>query len=68
MYDHKVFKYYENPRELLNGIKDNEHIVAYRFKQMHKGPGKVKLEILHGEQEKLACLLENLSLKNFFPS
>ncbi|AEE31532.1 ubiquitin-specific protease 11 [Arabidopsis thaliana] len=52
VYDHKVFKYYENPRELLNGIKDNEHIVAYRFKQMHKGPGKVKLEILHGEQEK----------------
>ncbi|KAG7599055.1 Peptidase C19 ubiquitin carboxyl-terminal hydrolase [Arabidopsis suecica] len=52
VYDHKVFKYFENPLELLNGIKDNERIVAYRFNQMHKGPEKVKLEILHGEQEK----------------
>lgn len=56
VYDHKVFKYFENPLELLNAIKDNERIVAYRFNQMHKGLGKVKLEILHGEQEKLACL------------
>ncbi|KAL1213003.1 putative ubiquitin carboxyl-terminal hydrolase 11 [Cardamine amara subsp. amara] len=52
IYDRKIFKYFENPLDLLNAIKDNEHIVAYRFNQMHKGPGKVKLEILHGEQEK----------------
>lgn len=64
VYDHKIFRYLENPLESLSSIKDNEHIVAYRFNHMHKGPGKAKLEILHGELEKSVCLLFNLSFKN----
>lgn len=52
IYDHKVFRYFENPLESLNLIKDDEHIVAYRMKQMQKGSGKAKLEILHGGQER----------------
>ncbi|ESQ33499.1 hypothetical protein EUTSA_v10006750mg [Eutrema salsugineum] len=52
VYDHKVFKYFEHPLQSLSAIKDNDHIVAYRFNQMHRGPGKAKLEILHGEQKK----------------
>ncbi|KAG2270226.1 hypothetical protein Bca52824_064781 [Brassica carinata] len=43
------------------GLKDDESLlfadttivfVAYRFNQMHRGPGKAKLEILHWEQKK----------------
>ncbi|EOA37360.1 hypothetical protein CARUB_v10011117mg, partial [Capsella rubella] len=56
VFEHKVFKYFENPMELLSKIKGNNQIVAYRFNQIHKGPGQVKLEIIHGEQEKLASL------------
>ncbi|XP_048594978.1 putative ubiquitin carboxyl-terminal hydrolase 11 isoform X1 [Brassica napus] len=52
VFSHKVFKYLDNPLESLNEIKDNDRIVAYRFNQMHRGPGKAKLEILHWEQKK----------------
>lgn len=52
VYDHKIFRYFENPLESLSGIKDDEHIVAYRLNQMPKGSGKAKLEILHGGQER----------------
>ncbi|XP_010542043.1 PREDICTED: ubiquitin carboxyl-terminal hydrolase 9-like isoform X2 [Tarenaya hassleriana] len=52
VYDHKIFRYFENPLESLSVIKDDEHIVAYRFNQTQKGLGKAKLEILHGRQER----------------
>ncbi|CAH2035036.1 unnamed protein product [Thlaspi arvense] len=52
VYDHKIFKYFETPLESLTMIKDNDRVVAYRFNQMQRGPGKAKLEILHGEQRK----------------
>lgn len=51
VYAHKVFKYLETPLLSLSGIRDNDCIVAYRFNQMHRGPGKAKLEILHWEQK-----------------
>lgn len=52
VYDHKIFRYFENPLESLSVIKDDEHIVAYRLNQRQKGSGKAKLEILHGGQER----------------
>ncbi|AEE82901.1 ubiquitin-specific protease 10 [Arabidopsis thaliana] len=52
VYDHKIFKYFENPLDSLSSIKDDEHIVAYRLNQMPKGSGKAKLEILHGGQKR----------------
>ncbi|XP_010455453.1 PREDICTED: ubiquitin carboxyl-terminal hydrolase 10 [Camelina sativa] len=52
VYDHKIFRYFENPLESLSVIKDDEHIVAYRLNQMPKGSGKAKLEILHGGQDR----------------
>lgn len=52
MYDHKIFRYFENPVESLNLIKDEDRIVAYRLNKMQKGTGKAKLEILHGGQER----------------
>lgn len=63
VYDHKIFRYFETPLESLNVIKDDEHIVAYRFNQMQKGSGKAKLEILHGGQERWAWF--DLLLKNY---
>ncbi|CAH8337343.1 unnamed protein product [Eruca vesicaria subsp. sativa] len=51
VYAHKVFKYLESPLQYLSELRDNDRIVAYRFNQMHKGPGKAKLEILHWEQK-----------------
>lgn len=44
VYEHKIYRYLENPVELLSSIKDDEHIVAYRMK---KGAQKTKLEIIH---------------------
>ncbi|KAG7552658.1 Peptidase C19 ubiquitin carboxyl-terminal hydrolase [Arabidopsis thaliana x Arabidopsis arenosa] len=52
VYDHKIFRYFENPLDSLSAIKDDEHIVAYRLNQMPKGSGKAKLEILHGGLER----------------
>ncbi|CAN7045230.1 unnamed protein product [Brassica oleracea var. botrytis] len=52
VFSHKVFKYLDKPLEPLSEIKDNDRVVAYRFNQMHRGPGKAKLEILHWEQKK----------------
>ncbi|KAL0696074.1 hypothetical protein Bca4012_063254 [Brassica carinata] len=51
VFSHKVFKYLDSPLEPLSEIKDNDRIVAYRFNQMHRRPGKAKLEILHREQK-----------------
>ncbi|KAK7278307.1 hypothetical protein RJT34_23333 [Clitoria ternatea] len=44
VYEHKIYRYLENPLEPLNSIKDDEHIVAYRVKS---GARKMKLEIMH---------------------
>ncbi|CAJ1976341.1 unnamed protein product [Sphenostylis stenocarpa] len=44
VYEHKIYRYLENPLESLNSIKDDEHIVAYRIKS---GARKTKLEIMH---------------------
>lgn len=44
VYEHKIYRYLENPLESLNSIKDDEHIVAYRIKN---GARKTKLEIMH---------------------
>lgn len=51
VYAHKVYKYLETPLLSLSEIRDNDRIVAYRFNQMHRGPGKAKLEILHSDQK-----------------
>ncbi|KAJ0232840.1 putative ubiquitin carboxyl-terminal hydrolase 11 [Hirschfeldia incana] len=56
VFAHKVFKYLDNPLEPLSDIKDNDRIVAYRFNQMHRGPGKARLEILHWEQKKFSII------------
>ncbi|KAK3228187.1 hypothetical protein Dsin_008049 [Dipteronia sinensis] len=45
VYNHQIFKFFENPAEVLNSIKDDEHIVAYRFDR--KEAGKKKLEIVN---------------------
>ncbi|KAG4997667.1 hypothetical protein JHK85_029106 [Glycine max] len=44
VYEHKIYRYLENPMEPLNSIKDDEHIVAYRIKS---GARKTKVEIMH---------------------
>jgi hypothetical protein len=44
VYEHKIYRYLDNPLESLTSIKDEEHIVAYRLKS---GARKTKLEILH---------------------
>ncbi|KAG8658980.1 ubiquitin carboxyl-terminal hydrolase 9 isoform X2 [Manihot esculenta] len=62
VYDHRIYRLFENPFESLTCIKDEEHIVAYRFSQ--EGTGKKKLEIVH--QEKSAPdLLKGGGWKNF---
>ncbi|KAL5766085.1 hypothetical protein ACOSP7_016702 [Xanthoceras sorbifolium] len=52
VYNHQIFKFFDNPVELLNSIKDDEHIVAYRFDR--KEAGKIKLEIVNEWPEKSA--------------
>ncbi|KAJ8626189.1 hypothetical protein MRB53_019496 [Persea americana] len=48
IYNHKIYRYLENPVEALSGIKDDEHIVAYILPKRHeKFP---RLEILHRKE------------------
>ncbi|KAK9275736.1 hypothetical protein L1049_023004 [Liquidambar formosana] len=56
VYEHRIYRYLENPLEPLSSIKDDEHIVAYRLPK--KGAGSTRLEILHRCQEK--CTLDSL--------
>lgn len=49
VYEHKIYRYLENPLESLTSIKDDEHIVAYRLKS---GARKTKLEIMHRWMDK----------------
>ncbi|XP_077248420.1 ubiquitin carboxyl-terminal hydrolase 10-like [Tasmannia lanceolata] len=49
VYDHRIYRYLENPSESLSGIKDDDHIVAYRLPANHlKLP---RLEIIHRKKE-----------------
>lgn len=50
VYDHRVFRYFENPTEILNSVKDDEHIVAYRLPK--RGAQLTRLEISHRYREK----------------
>jgi hypothetical protein len=45
VYDHKIFRYLENPIESLISIKDEDLIVAYRLPAGHNK--LVRLEIVH---------------------
>ncbi|XP_054823916.1 ubiquitin carboxyl-terminal hydrolase 10-like isoform X2 [Prosopis cineraria] len=54
VYQHKIYRYLENPLEPLSSIKDDEHIVAYRLK---KGAQKTKLEIIHRYLDR--CSMDN---------
>ncbi|XP_009622829.1 ubiquitin carboxyl-terminal hydrolase 9 [Nicotiana tomentosiformis] len=55
VYEHRIFRYFENPTDMLNSIKDDEHIVAYRL------PKNValltRLEISHRYQDK--CIIDS---------
>ncbi|CAI9100997.1 OLC1v1038211C1 [Oldenlandia corymbosa var. corymbosa] len=51
VYMHKIYKYYEDPLELLTEIKDNDYIVAYRLSK--SGPDMTRLTIVHREEEKV---------------
>ncbi|XP_031094447.1 ubiquitin carboxyl-terminal hydrolase 9-like isoform X1 [Ipomoea triloba] len=44
-YDHRIFRYFDNPSESLSSIKDDEHIVAYRLPK--RAAKLTKLEICH---------------------
>ncbi|XP_022722128.1 ubiquitin carboxyl-terminal hydrolase 9-like isoform X2 [Durio zibethinus] len=50
VYGNKIYRFLESPLEPLISIKDDERIVAFRFKK--KGMGKTKLVIFHRWQEK----------------
>ncbi|XP_022735791.1 ubiquitin carboxyl-terminal hydrolase 9-like [Durio zibethinus] len=50
VYENKIYRYLEIPLEPLISIKDDEHIVAFRFQK--KRMGKTKLVIFHRWQEK----------------
>ncbi|CAN1254804.1 Ubiquitin carboxyl-terminal hydrolase 10 [Linum perenne] len=47
VYEHKIYRFLENPSQLLTSIKDEDHLVAYRMSE--KGARKKKLEIIHRE-------------------
>ncbi|KAG8374513.1 hypothetical protein BUALT_Bualt10G0002800 [Buddleja alternifolia] len=49
VYEHRVYRYLENPSEHLATIKDDEHIVAYRLPK--KEVNLTRLEICHRYQE-----------------
>lgn len=50
VYEHKIYRYLENPLEPLASIKDDEHIVGYRLPK--RLSGLTRLEIIHRCQEK----------------
>ncbi|XP_062074713.1 ubiquitin carboxyl-terminal hydrolase 10-like isoform X2 [Humulus lupulus] len=50
VYEHKIFRYLENPSELLAPIKDDDHIVAYRLSK--NVVGRSRVEIIHRPHEK----------------
>ncbi|KAK8518374.1 hypothetical protein V6N13_027851 [Hibiscus sabdariffa] len=50
VYENKIYRYLEVPLEPLVSIKDDEHIVAFRYQK--KGMEKTKLVIFHRWQDK----------------
>ncbi|CAN0840798.1 Ubiquitin carboxyl-terminal hydrolase 10 [Linum grandiflorum] len=48
VYEHKIYRFFENPSQLLTSIKDHDHLVAYRL-SVHWGTKK-KLEVIHRER------------------
>ncbi|KAE8710711.1 Ubiquitin carboxyl-terminal hydrolase 9 [Hibiscus syriacus] len=52
VFENKIYRYLEMPLEPLISIKDDEHIVAFRYPK--KGMGKTKLVIFHRCPEKSA--------------
>ncbi|KAJ7952218.1 Ubiquitin carboxyl-terminal hydrolase [Quillaja saponaria] len=57
VYEHQIYRYLDIPLQPLTSIKDDEHIVAYRFK---KGAQKTKLEVVHRWLEK--CGPDNMKI------
>ncbi|KAK4421450.1 Ubiquitin carboxyl-terminal hydrolase 10 [Sesamum alatum] len=49
VYEHRIYRYLENPSEPLATIKDDEHIVAYRL--LKREAASTRLEICHRYQE-----------------
>lgn len=49
VYEHRIYRYLENPSEVLGTIKDDEHIVAYRLPK--NGAELTRLEITHRNGE-----------------
>lgn len=49
VYEHRIYRYMENPSEPLATIKDDEHIVAYRLPR--READLTKLEICHRYQD-----------------
>lgn len=49
VYEHRVYRYLENPSEHLATIKDDEHIVAYRLPR--READLTRLEIWHRYQD-----------------
>ncbi|CAI0408919.1 unnamed protein product [Linum tenue] len=62
VYKHEIYRFFENPSLLLTSIKDEEHLVAYRFPG--KGTGKKKLEIIHRDSSSADFLIAGIR-KNF---
>ncbi|XP_022958477.1 ubiquitin carboxyl-terminal hydrolase 9-like isoform X2 [Cucurbita moschata] len=50
VYDHKIYRYFDNPLEFLASIKDEEYLVAFRLPKRESG--RPKLEIIHRSVEK----------------
>ncbi|OVA20111.1 Ubiquitin carboxyl-terminal hydrolases family 2 [Macleaya cordata] len=57
VYDHRIFRYLENPFEPLSTIKDDERIVAYRVPKRQEG--LTRLEIIHRNKEKCMSDISN---------
>ncbi|XP_022929032.1 ubiquitin carboxyl-terminal hydrolase 9-like isoform X1 [Cucurbita moschata] len=50
VYDHRIYKYFDNPLESVTSIKDEEYLVAYRLPKRESG--RPKLEIIHRSLER----------------
>ncbi|GFS44516.1 ubiquitin-specific protease 9 [Actinidia rufa] len=57
VYEHRIYRYLDSPLEPLSSIKDDDHIVAYRFPK--RWAELTRLEICHRFLEK--CLSDNLN-------
>ncbi|XP_071919335.1 ubiquitin carboxyl-terminal hydrolase 9-like isoform X3 [Coffea arabica] len=58
VYEHRIYRYLENPSEVLGTIKDDEHIVAFRLPK--NGAELTRLEIAHRIGENLHFSSDNL--------